>query len=79
MLSRDPRFSNETLAYLYLAAQTMTPQSKGIDLETMRREFEELGEKGNVRFNGIFKGNIEEQVVKTNSAGRFFCFKNTLV
>ena len=45
----------------------------------MRQQIEQLSEKGNASFNGTFKGNIEEQVVKTNSAGRFFCFKNTLV
>jgi hypothetical protein len=41
----------------------------------MRQQIEELHEKGNAKFIGTFKGNLEEQIVKTNSAGRFFCLK----
>ena len=77
MLTRDPRFTNETLGFLQLAAQNATSRSKTIETGTLRQQIEQLSEKGNARFNGTFKGNLEEQVVKTNSAGRFFSFKNT--
>ncbi len=72
MFIRDPRFSDETLRFLQLAAQSATSQSKTIELDSMRQLIEQLNEKGNAQLIGTSKGNLEEQVVKTNSAGRFF-------
>ncbi len=75
VFNRDPRFSNETLVFVQILAKNATPESKTFEVEPMRQQIEELHEKGNAKFIGTFKGNLEEQIVKTNSAGRFFCLK----
>jgi hypothetical protein len=58
-----------------MLAQNAAPPSNTFEVEKMRQQIEELHEKGNAKFIGTFKGNLEEQIVKTNSAGRFFCLK----
>jgi hypothetical protein len=55
-----------------MLARNPTPPSKTFEVEKMRQFYEDLHEKGNAKFIGTFKGNLEEQVVKTSSAGRFF-------
>lgn len=41
----------------------------GVELERFREFLEEIHSKGNENLIGTFKGNLEEKVVKTNSAG----------
>ena len=71
VLSRDPRFSNESLVFLQIIAQNATPESKTLDVQLMRQQLEDLSQLSNAKLNGTFKGNTEERIIKTDSAGRF--------
>ena len=70
MFIRDPRFSNETLEYFRVLAQNPTPPNQTFEVDKMRQFYEDMHEKSNAKLVGTFKGNLEERIVKTNSAGR---------
>ncbi|CAF0975864.1 unnamed protein product [Rotaria sordida] len=63
----DPRFNNETLAYLQFIAQNPPPQGNVIEVETMRLFFEDIHQKINEKLHGTFRGTTEEKIVKTSS------------
>ncbi|CAF4949475.1 unnamed protein product, partial [Rotaria sp. Silwood1] len=64
----DPRFNNETLAFLQFLSQNALPQGNVIEVETMRLHVEDMHKKINEKLHGTFKSTIEEKIVKTNSA-----------
>ncbi|CAF0908497.1 unnamed protein product [Rotaria sp. Silwood1] len=65
---KDPRFNNETLAFLQFLSQNALPQGNVIEVETMRLHVEDMHKKINEKLHGTFKSTIEEKIVKTNSA-----------
>ncbi|CAF0722664.1 unnamed protein product [Adineta steineri] len=65
--SSDPRFTNETIAFLQLASRNASPQGNSLEVKTMRQGIEYLHHASNEKFYGTFKGTLEESTVKTNS------------
>ncbi|CAF2440571.1 unnamed protein product [Rotaria sp. Silwood2] len=63
----DPRFNNETLAFVQYLAQNTPPQAQLIEVEAMRQYMEDIHLKINEKLHGTFKGTIEDKTVKTNS------------
>ncbi|CAF4153765.1 unnamed protein product, partial [Rotaria sordida] len=61
----DPRFNNETLAFLQFLSQNPPPQDN--EVETMRLYMDGIHQKINKKLHETFKGTIEEKIVKTNS------------
>ena len=74
VLNRDPRFSNESLAFLQIIAQNATPESQTLDVQLVRRQLEDLSQLSNAKFNETFQGNTEERIIKIDTAGRFLFF-----
>ncbi|UJR24522.1 hypothetical protein I4U23_005897 [Adineta vaga] len=63
----DPRFNNETLAFLNLLSQNRSPQGSVLTVEIMRELIENVHEIGNEKLQGTFKGTLEEKIIKTKS------------
>ncbi|CAF1302613.1 unnamed protein product [Rotaria sordida] len=63
--TKDPRFNNETLAFLQFLSQNPPPQDN--EVEKMRLYMDGIHQKINKKLHETFKGTIEEKIVKTNS------------
>ena len=73
-MNRDPRFSNESLAFLQIIAQNATPESQTLDVQLVRQQLEDLSQLSNAKFNETFQSNTEERIIKIDTAGRFLFF-----
>ncbi|CAF0713324.1 unnamed protein product [Adineta steineri] len=64
---RDPRFTNETSAFLRVALQNTLPPGHNLEVAAMRQGIEYLHHVCNEKFYGTFTGSLEENTVKTDS------------
>ncbi|CAF3803028.1 unnamed protein product [Adineta steineri] len=66
-MKKDPRFTNETLAFLNILSKNLPPQGTTPEVGPMRQLIEHYHHESNEKLYGTFKGTLEEKTVKTNS------------